>query len=1118
MTSRNQPPVLRGAEDLCAVLGLDLTDEQRSAATAPLAPGVIVAGAGTGKTTVMAARVVWLVGSGAVTPDQVLGLTFTRKAAHELADRVRSALSRAGFDGGDAASPVVSTYDAFAKSVVDEFGLYLGADPSRRLIADARRYQIVLDVLRAFDGRIEALADLTPATIAGRVLDLDSAMTSHRVTDARLLDDAASLLRRCQAAPLNRNGRIYASVAKAIEVVEQRRELLELRIAYRARKEELGVVEFADLMAEAATIAETVPVAGETLRERHRVVLLDEYQDTSTVQVDLLAALFGVAAGAGAAGFPVTAVGDPFQAIYGWRGAAADTIFAFEQAFPDTSQRSASCGSSIADRSQPRGEETTGVGGNRFGLTLNRRSGPEICAAANDIAAPLREAGAAAGAGPGQLLRTPPGTAPAEIETAGFLTWDDEIAWIGDSLETVAGQGASWGEIALLVRRNSEIAPLYDALTARGFPVEIVGLGGLLGVGIVAQIVTLLRLVEDPSDNTALVALLTGPRWRIGRRDLARLGRRAAELAGEGETVVLADALADPGSGPFSAEARRRFRACAEEIATISRWRARPADETVARIIARIGARIEVEVADDPAAARRQVEAFTSVVAAYTEADPTATVAGLVAYFDAEIAFGDGLDQGLRARPDAITLTTIHRSKGLEWPIVYLPGLISGAFPTDRMRDNPLRTPSALPTAVRGDALSLPQIGDVTDSSLASFADELKADLRRSEDRLAYVAVTRARRRIVATTHRWKPHLAKPAQPSPYYLVLAEAAGRLGTAGPVPEPGESNPQSVQEAARDWPIELDEATWRRRHAAADLVRSFLPTEESDAVAEPRELRDQGRAAPASGVETPQMAAVASTTDAALGSLSEEEAILVEHWDGLIVALERERRSHRGSTTTAPVPVALSTSRVMLGATDPDRLAQTLLRPLPAKPSRRSEAGQRFHQWAERHFHAPALVPLEPAWDPLPSGVDPELDGSDDALVAGLIERFTSGRFGAAIAAAVEWDFVAPIGSHVVSGRIDAVFRREDNEHIPGLIPGDADVLVVDWKTGKRPPDPFQLEIYRVAWAQAHEVPFERIAAGFHHVAEDRFEALERPASREKITAVVDSLGKTTTAVR
>ena len=156
---------LRSTGDLIDALGIEFSDQQLAAITAPLEPGVIIAGAGSGKTTVMAARVVWLVGSGAVRPEEVLGLTFTRKAAAELSARVRSALLRAGVvaDRGvdESGEQLVMTYDAFASRLVSEHGLRLGFESDPTLISGATRFRLASQVVKAAAGPFDEKVSLT---------------------------------------------------------------------------------------------------------------------------------------------------------------------------------------------------------------------------------------------------------------------------------------------------------------------------------------------------------------------------------------------------------------------------------------------------------------------------------------------------------------------------------------------------------------------------------------------------------------------------------------------------------------------------------------------------------------------------------------------------------------------------------------------------------------------------------------------------------------------------------------------------------------------------------------------------------------------------------------------
>ncbi|HEV2928798.1 MAG TPA: ATP-dependent helicase, partial [Propionibacteriaceae bacterium] len=563
----NRSTRLRSTGDLVDALGVPFSDAQLAAITAPLEPGVIIAGAGSGKTTVMAARVVWLVGIGAVRPEEVLGLTFTRKAAAELSSRVRHALLQAGViaDSGvdESGEQLIMTYDAFAARLVAEHGLRLGFEADPTMLTGATRYRLAARVVKAAAGPFEFISRLRPATVTERVLRLDADLQQHLVDPTELDKHTRDLLVALESAPRNNRGRTYADVARAMVVAQERLELASLVQEYQALKLRLGLVEFADQMAIAARLAVQAPPVSAALRSSFAVVLLDEYQDTSAAQAMMLRGLFSGSTPSDGLGHPVTAVGDPLQAIYGWRGAAASNILTFAETFRRRNGRPA------AD----------------FALTVNRRSGHSILEVANQLSEPLR--GNAAGpAGVGRL--EPPAGAPTgQIRAATFDTWAEEVAWIGEQVVAARSDGPAgrWADIAVLTRRNADIAPLYAELCARDVPVEIVGLGGLLHLPEVMDVTATMRLVDDVTANPELIRLLTGPRWRIGPRDLALLGRRASQLARDTgsrrepaggrsspdpvldaleravadldptDVISLLDALEDPGEEPYSAAA-----------------------------------------------------------------------------------------------------------------------------------------------------------------------------------------------------------------------------------------------------------------------------------------------------------------------------------------------------------------------------------------------------------------------------------------------------------------------------------------------------------------------------------------------------------------------------------
>ncbi|MFP5282590.1 MAG: ATP-dependent helicase, partial [Actinomycetes bacterium] len=848
MTVHLLPPAatsrrLRDPGDLCEALGIAFSDEQLAAITAPLEPAVIIAGAGSGKTTVMAARVVWLVGSGAVRPEDVLGLTFTRKAAAELSDRIRFALVRAGVvpAGGvdEAGEQVVMTYDAFAGRLVSEHGLRLGFEADPTLVSGATRFRLASRVVAAAAGPFESLSRLRPSSVTERVVKLDSDLQQHLVAVEELDGHAREHLVALHSAPLNNRGNVYADVKRSLQSTTERLELASLVRDYQDLKHRLGLVEFADQMALAAQLAVQVPEVSADLRARFRVVLLDEYQDTSAAQARMLRGLFSGPTLREGRGHPVTAVGDPFQAIYGWRGAAASNIIHFTADFP----------------------RRDGAPGRRYGLTVNRRSGPTILAVANLLSSPLRRQMTATlpddpeheGSGTG-LLRAPAGTRPGQVRAATFTTWPEEVEWVADQVVAARAEGTAsrWADVAVLTRRNADIGPLYAALTGRDVPVEIVGLGGLLQLPEIVDVTALLRLVEDVTANPDLVRVLTGPRWRIGPRDLALLGRRARELAaarpaaadpesdltaalGEAvagtdptEVVCLLDAVESPGDQPYSSAARRRFARVAAELSYLRRHGEEPVLDLVRRVISVLG--LDVEVMATPefrrTARRDQLGAFLDAVAGYVDVDGDASLAGLLAWLQAEVDQGAGLEQSVPSDREAVKLLTVHKAKGLEWEVVFLPALVKGVFPSERVTDNWVTSPAALPADLRGDAAAVPQLSDATPAGMAAYKRELAAEQQLAEDRLAYVAVTRARRLLVGSGHWWRADLVRPRQTSAYLQALLAEAERQGqVVCSAPPPAGENPLVTEIAPHPWPAPLDpEALGRRRDAAALVERA------------------------------------------------------------------------------------------------------------------------------------------------------------------------------------------------------------------------------------------------------------------------------------------------------
>ena len=761
MTAVEAPerPRLRDEEHLCALLDTPFSDDQLAAITGPLEPELIVAGAGSGKTTVMCARVVWLVGRGLVEPDQVLGLTFSRKAAAELAGRVRAALRalRPGLStarGADVepCEPTVSTYHAYAGALISEHGLRLGFEPDLRVVSDATRYQLAARVVGASAGLQTSLSGHLP-TVVQYLLDLDAQLQDHLVRP----DQVRSHGRALRAALADE--RQLRDVVRAVDTTRSRDDLLGLVAAYREAKAEAGIAEFADQMARGARLAIECPEIGVAERDRFRVVLLDEYQDTSVSQRRMLQGLFSGAAGNRAAGdspggrgHPVSAVGDPCQAIYGWRGASVDNIDAFPEHFPRADGRPAV----------------------RRHLTVNRRCSSQVLALANTLAGPLYTAHAS-----GEPLVPRPGASPGTVRAALHRTVAHEVEWVADEVlraharhvATDAAAGVPetpWSDIAVLVRDRNEVAELARALRRRHVPVEVVGLSGLLSQPEVADVLATLRVVHELTANADLLRLLTGPRWRIGVRDLALLGERAQDLVDADrrrpqglrdrlddavrgsdptDVVALADALADPGDDkPYSAEARERFATLAAELSRCAATRAsRWSTWSVARSTY-WGSRSSWRPHPDRTPSRRATtwRCWSTRWPSSPAPTPGASLPGLLAYLDAEATYERGMSVAEPALTNAVTLLTVHSAKGLEWRSVLVPFCAVRAFPSEQGRPRWQWVASEVPWPLRGDAAALPVIRAWTTAGMDAFRQECQqvqaargapAGLRRGDPR-----------------------------------------------------------------------------------------------------------------------------------------------------------------------------------------------------------------------------------------------------------------------------------------------------------------------------------------------------------------------------------------------
>jgi DNA helicase II / ATP-dependent DNA helicase PcrA len=1034
--------------------------EQAAVVAAPAdRPLVVVAGAGSGKTETMAARVCWLVANGRVDPEAVLGLTFTRKAAGELAERVRTRLAALGrhpdTDPGLAerltvSTPTIATYHGYAASLVAEHGLRVGLEPGAGVLGPAMCWGQAAAAVTGWTGDL-ADVPLKLVTTIDDVLALAGELGEHAISPDRLRQWTADWEARIRAYPGAKGKRgVYSEVEKVLERQRARVALLPLVEAFEARKRALGAIDYADQVAYAARIAEVAPEVGRRERLRWRVVLLDEYQDTSVSQLRMLESLFG-----DATGHPVLAVGDPRQSIYGWRGASAGTIERFPRTFPGRPGRTAQ----------------------RLTLATSWRNDQRILAVANAVSGMLPQ--------PRQSLpdlAPAPGAGPGEVTVGLYDTVAEETAALADRLAACwHGTDEALGPradgrpptIAVLTRARKQFHGIATALRERGVPVEVVGLGGLLAMPEVIDVVATLTVLVDATAGDSLGRLLTGARWRIGPRDLAALNSRAAALVrsrtprpasggsaleepGERGSIVEAlDDLGDPAA--YSAEGYRRLRRLKAELAHLRDRMGEPLPDLVDEVVRTLGVETELASAPDvsPAGARSHLDALHGVAAEFTELAELPSLPAFLGYLRDAEEQERGLEPGeVAVNPEAVMMLTGHSAKGLEWDVVAVPGLTLGQFPSKTdTADSWIRDPGAVPVDLRvTDRDDLPRFvlpdraaGDQSDVEQArkAYVQAWKDFGTEEEVRLGYVAVTRARHTLICSGSWWRDGKTVCGPSTLLETVRTACEGGAGTVvhwAPRPPDGATNPALDEWPVGEWPADpLSDRRRRALSAAAELVQSAMP--------HPLE-----------------------------GGMANADDPLVEQWVRDADLLLRERARAAGPAVDVPLPSHLSVSALVTLRRDPGELARRLRRPMPAAPAPQARRGTAFHAWLEERFGAARLLDL----DELPGSGDQA--AAPDSALAELQQAFLASEWAERQPTEVEVPFDTPLGPLMLRGRIDAVFAD-----------GAGGYEVIDWKTGPPPSGAelsavgVQLAAYRLGWSRLAGVPVERVSAGFHHVA-------------------------------
>lgn len=732
------------------------TLEQVAVIEGPLRPTLVVAGAGSGKTETMSMRVLWLVANQGILPERILGLTFTRKAAGELSERLRARLSVLAETISQLnveETPTVSTYNSFAQRIVKEHGWRLGYSQDVRLIGEAAAIQLMTTIVREQD--VEHLPERELSTIVSECHNLAGKLAEHGISldtarqEFDLIDDLIALTSE-------KNNGYYADGANMMDAMERRRQYLGVVREFAARKQRMGVIDFADQLAIATRLVTGYPEVVEAIRSEFDAVLLDEFQDTSVIQMTLFSEIFGSHKGRALA---VTAVGDPNQAIYGWRGASSASLEDFIVAF-DAGVDSAPALTEEEQIKKTREQTLT--------LSTAWRNDKQILFAANVLSAPLARASERVVVKP---LEPRPGAGIGQVNCKYLSTSEQEAQYVAEvfshtvsAWEKQCDEARRLGKklpnrpsMAVLAKRRRDFDRFAYALRQKGLPIQIFDSGGLLEHPTIKRLVSALRASSDVADTPSLLYLID--KLRLGASDMTLLWEWAqkqarsqsahnisvSEPGGTTEhplyqperwdsAALLMEAIDSPPpsgwqprpDGPaFTEEARSRVLVLGQRLRLLRSASAYGIETFVERAISIFGL-VQDSLADHTRSNGRDVlDAFMDIVIDYATGNEWADIPGFLTWLDIAHDKERGLPSpGADPIDGAVHIMTIHGSKGLEWDVVAVVGMSDGAFPQHR-------STSKLRRLVKHPGYYSVDPNDVwKDSGWATKANELPYDMR----------------------------------------------------------------------------------------------------------------------------------------------------------------------------------------------------------------------------------------------------------------------------------------------------------------------------------------------------------------------------------------------------
>lgn len=657
---------------------IKLNTEQKRAVTHGDGPLLIIAGAGTGKTTVVTERIKYLITKKKIDPQHILALTFTEKASREMEDRVDRALPYGMTEMW------ISTFHAFCDRVLRAEALHIGLDPGYKLMTEAETVMFFQNHLFSFD-----LSYFRPL---GNPMKFVRGMLTHF---SRLKDEDIAPKQYLAWVKKQETRNKKQKIEK-----EQYEQYLELAQAYRTYEElkvKEGVMDYGDLISNTLRLFRSRESVLARFQEQFKFVLIDEFQDTNYAQNLLGTLLAGTQAN-------ITVVGDDDQAIYRWRGAALSNILEFRKTYPKAATvvltKNYRSTKEILDRS----------------YALIQHNNPDRLEHKETIEKKLTSMRRVRGE-PIEFLFTDrvENEADTVVRTIERLIADSDAKY-------------SWKDIAILVRANNHAEPFTRALGRAGIPYQFLGPGQLFRQAEVKDLIAYLKVLYSFEDNVAMYRVLSLDVFGVPPRDVAVVSNYAKRYG-----VSLFEASEKWDELSLSSEGKKKIGRIVHLVRThLGIIKKESAGQILYYFLQETGL-LEQFTSFDSAKEERtagNIAKFFDKLKTYEVDHDDASVFAVVDWIDLSMQLGESpaATDTDWTENNAVNILTVHSSKGLEFPVVFLVNLVSARFPTRKRREQ------------------IP----IPDALVKEAASEGDYHLQ-EERRLFYVGMTRARDRVFLT-------------------------------------------------------------------------------------------------------------------------------------------------------------------------------------------------------------------------------------------------------------------------------------------------------------------------------------------------------------------------------